>query len=158
MLPFSPHDGRLISPTEENIALAKEGKVKVNLPWLREPRNPPDINGHPTTGSSAHYVLYDKLHETNAKNPKDFLRRTALVPELAGKVNTQVVEQCFAQMEKNNYFLSMMSPSSQIFLIRNIVHHHNTLLNRSRLEKIQKSMGTGQTSINKNGQLVIGTL
>lgn len=156
MLPFAPHEGRLISPTEENISLAKKGKVKINLPWLTEPRNPPDINGHPTTGSSEHYVLYDKLHETNAKDPKDFLRRTALVPELAGKVNTQVVEQFFAQMEKSNYFLNTMSPSSQIFLIRNIIHHHNTLLNRSRLEKIQKSMGTEQTSMNKNGQLVIG--
>lgn len=155
-LPFSPNEGRLLSPTDENIYLAKEGKVKVNLPWLTEPRNPPDINGHPITGSSEHYVLYDKLHETNAKDPKYFLRRTALVPELAGKVNTQVVEQFFAQMEKNNYFLNMMSPSSQIFLIRNIVHHHNTLLNQSRLEKIQKLMGARQFSMNKNGQLVIG--
>jgi len=157
-LPFAPHEGRLLSPTEENISLAKEGKVKVNLPWLTEPRNPPDVNGHPTTGSSEHYVLYDKLHETNAKDPKDFLRRTALVPELAGKVNTQVVEQFFAQMEKNNYFLNMMAPSSQIFLIRNIVHHHNTQLNRSRLEKIQKLMGTRQTFMNKNGQLIIGNM
>ncbi|XP_052407904.1 uncharacterized protein LOC127953050 [Carassius gibelio] len=155
-LTFSPNEGRLLSPTVENISLAKEGKVKVNLPWLTEPQNPPDINGHPITGSSEHYVLYDKLHETNAKDPKDFLRRTALVPELAGKVNTQVAEQFFAQMEKNNYFLNMMSPSSQIFLIRNIVHHHNILLNQSRLEKIQKSMGARQFSMNKDGQLVIG--
>ncbi|XP_073671201.1 uncharacterized protein [Paramisgurnus dabryanus] len=156
MLPFAPHEGRLLCPTEENISLAKEGEVKVNLPWLTEPRNPPDINGHPTTGSSEHYVLYDKLHETNAKDPKDFLRRTALVPELAGKVNTQVVEQFFSQMEKNNYFLNMMAPSSQIFLIRNIVHHHNTQLNTSRVEKIEKLMGTRQTFMNKNGQLIIG--
>lgn len=105
-LPFSPHEGRLLSPTAENIQCAKEGRLTVSLPWLIKAKETPDINGHPLTGSSEHYVLYDKLHETNAKDPKDFLRRTALVPELAGNVNTQVVEQFLPKLRRTIIFLT----------------------------------------------------
>lgn len=116
-LPFSPHEGRLLNPTAENIQRAKEGRVTVTLPWLVKAKETPDINGHPLTGSSEHYVLYDKLHEGNTKDEKDVLRKIELVPELAGRINSQVVEQFFSQMEKNNYFLNMMKPSAQIFMI-----------------------------------------
>ncbi len=34
-LPFSPHEGRLVEPTPENIQLAKESKLTVNLTWLK---------------------------------------------------------------------------------------------------------------------------
>ncbi|XP_039594320.1 uncharacterized protein LOC120516601 isoform X2 [Polypterus senegalus] len=154
--PFSPHEGRLLSPTDTNISLASAGNLKVNLRWLNIPKNPPDINGHPITGSCEHYVLYDALHKSNTKEPKDVLRQIILVPELAVGVNSQVVDQFFAQMEKNNYFLNMMTPSSQIFLIRNIVHHHNTQLNTRRLEKLKKSRATKNVIMNENGQVVTG--
>ncbi|XP_049337255.1 uncharacterized protein LOC103031382 [Astyanax mexicanus] len=155
VLPFTPNEGRLLKPTEESIQLAKEGKIKVHLPWLKEKKKIPDDCGHPITGSADHYVLYDTLHESNTKDSKDVLRRIALVPELAGWMNSQVAEQLFAQMERNNYFLNMMTPSVQIFLIRNIVHHKNQLLNKHITEKIQKAMGNFNVTLNAFGQAVI---
>lgn len=38
-------------------------------------------------------------------------------------------------MRKNNYFLNNMSPSTNIFTIRNILHHRNGITNQKLLEK-----------------------
>ncbi|KAL0155116.1 hypothetical protein M9458_049379, partial [Cirrhinus mrigala] len=81
-LPFQPYEGRLADSTLENINKAKQGKLKVSLPWLLEKNDNPSSECHPITGSSEHYVLYDKLHESNTKDPKDVLRKISLVPEL----------------------------------------------------------------------------
>ena len=115
-LTFKPFEGRLSDPTEENIALAKAGNLKVSLPWLNFRKLVPDCDGHPTTGSAEHYALYDRFHEDNTKDPRDGLRKLRLVPQLAGKVNSQVAEQLFAKMKKNNYFLNMALPSTHLFL------------------------------------------
>ncbi|XP_076843551.1 uncharacterized protein LOC143488617 isoform X2 [Brachyhypopomus gauderio] len=155
MLPFTPNEGRLLSPTEENLQLANEEKIKVHLSWLKEKKKIPDDGGHPLTGSSDHYVLYDTLHESNSKDSKDVLKRIALVPELAGWMNSQVAEQRFSQMERNNYFLNMMAPSVQIFLIRNIIHHRNQLQNKQTTENVQKAMGNAKVTVNTFGQVVI---
>ncbi len=56
---------------------------------------------------------------------KSAIRKIQIVPELAGRVNTQAAEQLFAGMRKNNYFLKMMSPTSHMFLVRNILHMQN---------------------------------
>lgn len=130
-LPFSPHEGRLAEPTTANIQLAKEGKLKVNLPWLKNNEEEEDTNCHPLTGSSEHYALYDRFHEFNTKDPRDALSRVQVVPELCGWVNTQTAEQLFAAMRKNNYFLNMLTPSGHTFLMRNIIHHYNTAQNKN---------------------------
>ncbi|KAK0155944.1 HMG domain-containing protein 3 [Merluccius polli] len=111
-LPFSPHEGRLMDATEENIRLASAGHVKVSLPWLASKKPVPDEGGHPLTGSSEHYALYDRFHEANIKDKKDVLRKIELVPELCGWVNSQCAEQLFSGMRKNNHFLNMMTSSS----------------------------------------------
>lgn len=103
-LPISPFEGRLAEPTQSNIELAKCGQLKVSLPWLNIKKIEPDLNGHPVTGSSDHYVLYDRFHEANTKDSKDVLRKLTLVPQLAGKVNSQVAEQLFAKMKKTTTF------------------------------------------------------
>lgn len=82
-LPFSPHEGRLAEPSAENIQLAKDSKFTVNLPWLKVKQVQKDPTCHPLTGSSEHYVLYDRFHGCNTKDPKDVLRRVDLVPELS---------------------------------------------------------------------------
>jgi len=38
------------------------------------------------------------------------LSTIGLVAQLAGKVNSQVVEQFFSKLKKNNYFLNMTLP------------------------------------------------
>lgn len=134
-LPFQPYEGRLADSTVENINKAKQGKLKVSLPWLIEKADDLNSEGHPVTGSSEHYVLYDKLHESNTKDPKDVLRKINLVPELQGWLNSQIAEQFFADLRKNNYFINNMAPSTHIFMMRNIIHHKNTLANQKLLER-----------------------
>ncbi|RXN15285.1 HMG domain-containing 3 isoform X2 [Labeo rohita] len=154
-VPISPFEGRLAEPSQLNIELAKSGKLKVSLPWLNTKKAVPDINGHPVTGSSHHYVLYDRFHEANTKDIKDVLRKLTLVPQLAGKVNSQVAEQLFAKMKKNNYFLNMSLPSTHIFQMRNIIHHYNVKKNNKVLHRLRKTFGS-MLATNMYGQAVLG--
>lgn len=56
--------------------------------------------------------IYGKFHQAIAKDPNDVLRRIH-VPELQATLNSQVAEQLFACLSKNNYFLNNMgSPAS----------------------------------------------
>ncbi|XDV21834.1 hypothetical protein PO909_026854 [Leuciscus waleckii] len=156
-LPFSPHEGRLAEPTTANIQLAKEGKLKVNLPWLKNKKEEEDTNCHPLTGSSEHYALYDRFHEFNTKDPRDALRRVQVVPELCGWVNTQIAEQLFAAMRKNNSFLNMLTPSGHTFLMRNIIHHYYTAQNKNMEDSLKKVVSpSDQLTFNDYGQIVLG--
>ncbi|CAM4572250.1 unnamed protein product [Leuciscus chuanchicus] len=134
-LPFQPFEGRLSEPTEENVKAARDGKLLVSLPSLHESVHCGEDNAHPVTGSSEHYVLYDRFHEQNATDPKDILRRIQLVPELKGWLNSQVAEQFFAKMRKSNYFFNNMTPSTHAFLMRSVIHRHNTSTNRALLQR-----------------------
>ncbi|XP_051816802.1 uncharacterized protein LOC110966392 isoform X2 [Acanthochromis polyacanthus] len=135
---FAPFQGRLLDPTPDNIKHASESKVHVNLPWLKNSKMPADENGHPLTGSSQHFALNDVFHQGNSKDQREVLRKLELVPELAGLINSQCVEQLFSGMRKNNYFLNMTTPSTQIFLQRNILHHYNMAKNKRVREQYSK--------------------
>jgi len=97
-IPFEPHEGRLAEPTPDNISSAQQGKLNISLPWLFQKTDHLNIKCHPITGSSERYVLYDKLHELNTKDRQEVLRRISLVPELQGRLNSQVAEQFFASL------------------------------------------------------------
>ena len=127
-LPFQPNEGRVAAATPDNISAAKKGEIKVHFPWLNQQKVPADAGGHPATGCAEHYALYDTFHQQNTKDDRDALRLIKLVPELCGWVNSQVAEQLFADMKKNNYFMNMLSPTSHVFLMRNILHHRNEQL------------------------------
>ncbi|XP_056453234.1 uncharacterized protein LOC130387964 [Gadus chalcogrammus] len=127
---FAPFQGRLLDPTPENVKQASEGKVHVNLPWLKFQKKPADKDGHPLTGSSQHFALNDVFHQGNSKDQCEVLRKLELVPELAGLINSQCAEQLFSGMRKNNYFLNQTTPSTHIFLQRNILHHYNMARNQ----------------------------
>ncbi|XP_077076588.1 uncharacterized protein LOC143729292 [Siphateles boraxobius] len=135
-LPISPFEGLLLEPTQAHIELAKRGQLRVSLPWLGEKMEMTDPHGHPATGSSDHYVL----HESNSEDGKDVLRKLTLVPQLAGKVNSEVAERLFAKMKKNNYFMSLSS--AHLFLMRNIVHHYNENKANKASTRLRKSSGS----------------
>ncbi|XP_066523457.1 uncharacterized protein [Hoplias malabaricus] len=161
IIPFKPHEGRLAEPTPENISAAQKGKLEVSLSWLVERSPNSDGSGHPITGASSHYVLYDKLHESNTKDQRDILRRINLVPELQGSLNSQIAEQLFGSMRKNNYFLNNMSPSTHVFLMRNIIHHRNTSVNFRLLETQLKrglmDQRINNITLNELGQAVLAS-
>ncbi|XP_070404091.1 uncharacterized protein [Nothobranchius furzeri] len=157
---FHPNEGKLADPTKENLTDAARGKLKVCLPWLTEKARNPDKQGHPITGSNHHYALYDKFHEANTKDPHDILRKIGLVPELQGSVNSQVAEQLFAEMRKNNYFLNRMAPSTHIFLMRNLIEHRNNECNSKlllrQLMRGHQIQNLEHFRVTDQGQAVIG--
>lgn len=69
-------------------------------------------------------------------------------------MSIETAEQFFAKMERNNYFLNMMSPSTQTFLIRSIIHHGNERINQLRIDKIQKGLGQ-DISYDQHGRATI---
>ncbi|XP_067285677.1 uncharacterized protein [Pseudorasbora parva] len=153
-IPFRPHEGRLKEPTPENMELAVEGQLKVNLLWLKEKKDNMDPDCHPVTGSAEHYALYDVFHENNTKDARDALRKIQIVPELAGWVNSQCAEQLFSDMRKNNYFLNTLTPSGHIFLMRNILQHYNTKRNKKTEDDIRKIVPqNAQLHLDENGQI-----
>lgn len=155
-IPFTPFEGRLAESTDDNIKAARAGELSVDLPWLRE-KGTTEAGGHPVTGSSQHYVLYDRFHEANSRDPRDALRRLQLVPELAGQVNTQVAEQLFGDMRRNNYYLNMMSPSTHIFMVRSLIQVHNDLKNQAMRHRIAQALGPQQNlGLDGLGRLIIG--
>ena len=70
------------------------------------------------------------FHRGNSKDQCEVLRKLELVPELAGLINSQCAEQLFSGMRINNYFLNQTTPSTHIFLQRNILHHYNMARNQ----------------------------
>ncbi|XP_041859627.1 uncharacterized protein LOC121651457 [Melanotaenia boesemani] len=158
--PFQPFDGRLADLTEENVEAAAHGKLRVHLPWLVEKLEPSLPNGHPITGSNNHYVLYDKFHQANAKDPQEVLRRIRIAPELQATLNSQVAEQLFACLLKNNYFLNNMGPSAHIFLMRNILEHRNNNQNEKLLKRqLIRGLQVQQlhaTTLSDLGQVILG--
>ncbi|ROL55332.1 hypothetical protein DPX16_22808 [Anabarilius grahami] len=156
-MPFAPFEGLLAEDTEDNLRAALSGTLTVSLPWLNEKKLDEDVSCHPVTGSSDHYALYDKFHESNSKDVRDSLRKIQIVPELAGSVNTQAAEQLFSGMRKNNYFLNMMSPTTHMFFVRNILHIQNEEKNKSMLKKIQKGHSKTTVNLQKDslGRLVV---
>ena len=145
---FSPFEGRLSAPIKENIQLAKEGKLKVSLPWLNIKKEVPDSNGHPLTGSAEHYALYDKFHEDNTKDDSDALCKLGLVPQAVC---------CLHKWEKNKYFLTQQLPSTHLFRMRNIIDHYKNLKNQKRINNIKKTFGT-EVAMNCHHQAILGNL
>lgn len=76
---FHPFEGRVQDPSSENIQKAKEGKLKVHLPWLAHREKNVDPDCHPLTGSSEHYCLCDVFHQNNSNDKRVVLRTIGLV-------------------------------------------------------------------------------
>lgn len=70
-IPFQSHESRLAEPTPEIIESAKQGSLFVPLPVLVERSGNASPDNHPITGSTDHYVLYDRLHKSNSQYPHD---------------------------------------------------------------------------------------
>ena len=155
-LPFQPNDGSFLEPTEDNIKAAKAGTARVKLPWLDEKKMPPDCNAHPITGSNEHYCCLDRLHESNWKADEHRVRSVKLVQQLRGSFNTQASEQFNAEMGKNNYFLNMMSPTTQVFVFRLLVELRNSKKNKSRMMQVQREFPGQDLNFDKFGRLVYG--
>lgn len=62
-------------------------------------------------------------------------------------------------MRKNNYFMNMLTPSANVFLMRNIFHHYNQSQNESVKENLRKIVSPNdQLTLNGNGQVIVGKI
>lgn len=84
------------------------------------------------------------LHQSNCTDENErytCMRSTQFVPELCGRVNTQVVEQLNKVIGKCKYFLNMMGPGPHMFVLRLIGEIINRDRNQNMLEAMTKAMG-----------------
>ena len=138
---FTPYKGRVAEPTEENVALAKDDSLHVSCAWYPSgSANSSDPAAHPVTKAAEYYCLFDAWHESNSSNPHDLLRSTRCVQQLEGLVSTEVAEQLNNKMNRNNYFLTSMSPHNSLFVMRLLVHFHNRERNCLLLNKVKKEV------------------
>lgn len=80
---FQPHDGRICTPTNENIQAALNKTLQIELPWVTKLRFPADkpaqhdsssdrfTRVHPETATNHRYSLYDRFHQRNQKRPEE---------------------------------------------------------------------------------------
>ena len=65
-----------------------------------------ESNTHPATGGDVHLCFFDKFHESNTTSKIEALRRIGSIPELNGKLNSDIEDQ----------LLNMMQPATHIYL------------------------------------------
>ena len=161
---FSPHQGRVLEPTDENVKLAKEKKLEPVSwgDWLDRRFNVASshvtsislesMNVHPLTLTSACYALYDKFHQDNTKQPKEVLRRTELVEELSG-INTETAEQVNAFLSKALNFLVSCSPLHHIQLVKFMLAERNFRKNKKMMEKMSKAQPDWKFGFDEFGRI-----
>ena len=145
---FDPNNGRLDAPTDDILTAIANGTYQKSLPGLNKCNTLyEDMQDHaysissevhPVTRMTQHFMLSDDFHKHNLSFIEDRLRDCALVPELAGLVNTETAEQLFSDLNKNMYFLNSMSPVNHIFALRLIIHLRNEKINRNFLKGLQQ--------------------
>lgn len=141
---YHPNEGRIVPLTEENIKLA-EDKHLFNIVCLKDKENSlssEDANYNPTTGSNSHFSLFDWFHQENCKKREEILRKSSLLAEIAGLVDTQAVEQLFSSSKRDLYFLNNMSPTNHLFVFRLICHLRNQRKNSLVNKRQQEVFGT----------------
>lgn len=152
---FTPNEGRVCEATVKNIDQAKSGNLRVSAPFLTESAgdfNAADPHTNPVTGSKCHYALYDWFHQFNTKKAEEVLRKCSLVNEIAGIIDTQVVEQLFSSSKRDIYFINNYCPTNHLFLFRLICHLRNENKNSEQLRK-QNTCFNDSITLNEFGQL-----
>ena len=164
---FFPNDGMLARPTQENLDLAADGKLKVDLPYIRGGKfskcidNPLLIDHsyrrdlHPLTGVGERFALYDRFHESNTTSVVDHLLRSVkLVPELRGVISTEICEQKNSFLDKDIYFLNMMKHTHHIIVVRSLLMIYNFRINTKLVSNAQRELG--ELSFDRYGRLILG--
>lgn len=150
---FALFQGRLLDPSPQNIQQVSDGGVHVNLPWLKSPKVPSDEDGHPLTGCSQHLSL-----SGTGEARRDLLRQLELVPELVGSIRHRRVEQLFSWVREKD-FLQTITPSTRLFLQRNLLHHYNLEKNKRAVEQYSTVVPPNvEMQWDDHGRLVLGML
>ena len=92
---IASNTGFFAAPDEANLALAQVGIPHIDLRNLYQEDNNIEYfhSRHPNTWTRKKVVLVDHFHEMKSKDKFDILRLLANVPQINGKLNTEVAEQ-----------------------------------------------------------------
>jgi hypothetical protein len=88
---YHPNEGRIAPLTEENIKQAEEKRM-FNIACLEGNEGEyltEDSNNIPITGSKSHLSLFDWFHQDNCRKKEEVLRKSSLVSEISGLINTR---------------------------------------------------------------------
>jgi hypothetical protein len=140
---FAPYAGRLAESTEKNIAECKAGSFSASIPSL-------DDNNLDLTAPQRRYSLSDTFHQGNLSAPQDWLRRIRFVPQLNGRINSQIQEQFFRELGRNCYFLTQLKPQHHLCLVRLCIHWHN----ERRNAEMEAGIAKANAASNSGGMLV----
>ena len=134
---FSPFNGRVADPEQQDIVQVANNNLHVSFPWIfkrEQQKNETctESNTHAVTGGDVDKFrqisinfLFNKFHERNTTSKIDALRRIGNIPELNGKFNSEIEEQLHLKCDNDKKLLNMMQPTTHMYLFRSIINHHN---------------------------------
>ncbi|XP_072554157.1 uncharacterized protein [Paramormyrops kingsleyae] len=97
--------------------------------------------------------LTDELLKVNMEAVRALCRQCGIDPKGS---RMDLVTRLQQEMKQNNHFLDMMTPSSHVFLMQNILYHYNNARNSRTIESMKKRLGKGvDIQLNSNGQTVL---
>lgn len=159
---FRNHDVRLCASTPENIQLAANKDLKVDLQWVKNLRSPLPLEEqqdsdrmtarHPITGTSERYSLYDRFHQKNQKRQEEKLRSLNICPTLRTEVNSSVAKQFNRELSAVRYSLCQMNEAHFKQTLRVLIELHNNKINQTYKAEIE-AMCNMQLSIGLHGML-----
>ena len=140
-----PHAGKLAPPTPEVLQFVKTGKL-LSLDELWRPTHQISsenhhLNVHPVTKSSNRYILFDRFHEVNSRNPYDILHQLDICLQLKNHINTSVCEQMNKELNKYTMSLSNMSGTNFLLTITFVYLMRNARKINDEQEKFQRELG-----------------
>jgi hypothetical protein len=153
---FAKNNGRLLPTDEANMLGVEQNKLTISIPALQNdiPITNPTPEQHPITGLDYSFCLFDYFHQCNSKLRPELLRRSSIVTELAGYINTQSAEQTFTRVGKDIYWLNMLKPINHMFCFRLMCQFTNDDINDKHKELHMKSLKDFKPAFNNLGQLV----
>ncbi|KAM8760021.1 uncharacterized protein AB9X84_008237 [Acanthopagrus schlegelii] len=159
---FKQHDGRLCAPTPDNIKLAVNKELQMDMKWVKNLRFPLPLQGsldgdrmaatHPITGTTERYSLYDRFHQKNQKRPEERLRSLNICPSLRTEINSSVAEQFNRELASVRYSLCQMKEAQFKQTLRVLIDLHNEKINLTFKSEMEALRNT-QLSIGLHGML-----
>lgn len=158
---FQPNDGRLCSLTQDNIKMAQEKSLNIDLEWIKNLKSPMPVTDkhsspfqkrHPITRTTNRYSLYDRFHEKNQKRPEEKLRSLNICPALRTEVNSSVAEQLNRELASVRYSLCQMKEPHFKQTLRVLIELHNQKINQ-KFRAEMEALSNTQLSVSLFGML-----
>ena len=131
-----PHGGKLVSPTEENIAKVIDGEL-IDLPGII----PSPLLGLPKD-RIGRFIVIDEFHKVNHTSDTDYLHYQYNCKQLRNaRTNTEIVEQRNKFLNKFNGFSNNKNPDRFIKFFVYLTEYENNGLNKDLKSNLERRLG-----------------